>query len=69
MNNEIMELIEAQILYNQGIEKALVQTMKGSIFTKKYNKGYYDAVKEQLKKLNEMKLMLQNNRSQNSIAS
>ena len=68
MKNEMMELIEAQIMYSQGIKKALKQTRKGSMFASKYNKGYYDAVEEQLKKLNEMKLMMQDDYSQELIA-
>ena len=64
----MMELVMAQIMYTQGIKKALKQTRKGSMFASRYNKGYYDAVEEQLKKLNEMKAMLQDDFSQDLIA-
>lgn len=53
-----IEAIDACILYSEGVNKALAKTNGNKIFLNKYNKGYYDATKDLIAKLNGIRSVL-----------
>lgn len=53
-----IEAIDACILYSEGVSKALAKTNGNKILLNKYNKGYYDATKDLIVKLNGIRSVL-----------
>jgi len=55
---QVIEAIDACILYSEGITKALDSSNNNKVFTNKYNKGYCDATKDLISKLNGIRSVL-----------
>ena len=56
--NELIECLDAYILYSEGVKKALEVSNKKKVIKDKYNTGYCDAVKDELAKLTRLRSIL-----------
>ena len=55
---ELVECLDSYILYSEGVKKALEVSNSKKRIKDKYNTGYYDAVKDELEKLNMLRAIL-----------
>lgn len=55
---QVIEAIDACILYSEGVTKALKSSNDNKVFVNKYNKGYCDATEDLISKLNGIRSVL-----------
>lgn len=61
---ESIDFLNKVIYTKRGIKKAMDQASKRSILKNNYNKGYLDALNDDLKCLNELKVLLETEQDQ-----